>query len=123
VVRYRVHVPAHDGMAAVSTPTMKAKYYQAAVTGLNAKREFVKITNTGAVALDLRGWQLRNTRNGKVATLEAMLVRPGQTIRVHTGAGRDDGNDMYLGRKPMWGKKGKAVLRDDVRRLAYRFRY
>jgi hypothetical protein len=52
-----------------------------------------------------------------------MRVRPGQTIRVHTGAGRDDGNDMFLGRKPMWNKKGKAVLRDDVRRLAYRFRY
>jgi len=123
VLRYRVRVPAHDGMPAVRTPVMKARYYQAAVTGLSAKREWVKITNTGAVALDLAGWKLRNARNGKVARLEAMLVRPGRTIRVHSGAGRDDGNDMYLGRKPMWGKKGKAVLKDDVRRLAYRFRY
>lgn len=122
-VRYRVHVPAHDGMPAVTTPVMRAGYYQAAVTGLSATKEWVKITNTGAVALDLRGWQLRNTRNGKVVTLEAMLVRPGRTIRVHSGAGRDDGNDMFLGRKPMWGKHGKAVLSDDVRRRAFRFRY
>lgn len=122
-VRYRVHVPAHDGMPAVSTAVMKARYYQAAVTGLSATREWVKVTNTGRVALNLRGWQLRNTRNGKVVTLEAMLVRPGRTIRVHSGTGPDDGNDMFLGGKPMWGKHGKAVLSDDVRRRAYRYRY
>lgn len=123
VVSYRIHVPAYDGMPATSTSAMKVRYYQAAITGLSAQREWVKITNIGAVALDLSGWKLRDSSNGRVVTLEAMLVKPGRTVRVHTGAGRDDGDDMYLGRKPMWGRQGNALLRDDVGRLADRYRY
>ena len=121
--RYRVRVAAYDGMPVVTTSTLRVQFYRAAVTALSAKREWVKITNTGRVHLDLAGWKLRNMRNGKVVTLEALVVRPGRTVRVHSGAGRDDGNNVYLGGKPMWGKRGKAILRDDTRRLASRFRY
>lgn len=77
VVSYRIHVPAYDGMPATSTSAMKVRYYQAAITGLSAQREWVKITNIGAVALDLSGWKLRDSSNGRVVTLEAMLVKPG----------------------------------------------
>jgi hypothetical protein len=123
IVRYRVYVPAFDGMPATRSAVMWVAYYRAAVTAVNAKRDLVKIRNTGRVPVDLGGWVLRNARNGKQVTLESMVVKPGRTVRVHSKAGRDDGNDMFLGVDPMWDRHGRAVLRDETRRLADRFRF
>ncbi len=123
VVLYRIQVPAYGGVPEATVEGLKVGYYQARITAVSAKGEWVTVRNTGAVTFDLDGWTLRNRSNGRMVVLEPMRVRPGQTVRIHTGTGRDDRNDMFLGRKPMWGRHGVAVLRDDVRQLADRFRY
>jgi hypothetical protein len=123
LVRYRLRLPAFAGAPAVTAGGLNVAYYQTRIVRVSAEREWVKVRNTGNVRLDLGGWTLLNRRNGKSATLEHLWVRPGRTVRIHTGQGRDDRNDMFLGLKPMWGRHSVAVLRDDVRTSAARFRY
>jgi hypothetical protein len=123
VVLYRIQVPAYGDVPGATVEGLKVGYYKARITGVSGKGEWVTLRNTGAVTFDLDGWTLVNRSNGRMVVLEPMRVRPGQTVRIHTGPGQDDRNDMFLGRKPMWGRHGVAVLRDDVRQLADRFRY
>jgi hypothetical protein len=81
------------------------------------------VRNNGAVALNLSGWRLHNLANDRVVTLPSFGLAVGQIVRIHTGAGRSDGDDVYLGRAAMWGEHGTAVLRDNreyrVDRLGY----
>jgi hypothetical protein len=123
VVRYRIQVPAYGAVPEATADGLKVGYYRARIIGVSAEREWVTVRNTGVVAFDLDGWRLVNRHNGRAVVLEHMRVRPGQSVRIHTGAGPDDRNDMFLGRQPMWGRHAVAVLRDDVRDPAYRFRY
>jgi hypothetical protein len=123
VVRYRIQVPAYGAVPEATAGGLKVGYYRARIAGISAKGEWVTLRNAGAVTCDLDGWTLVNRRNGKRLVLAPLRLRPGQTVRIHTGAGPDDRNDMFLGRQPMWGRHAVAVLRDDVRDPAYRFRY
>jgi hypothetical protein len=44
-------------------------------------------------------------------------------VRIHSGAGTSDSNDLYLGRRDMWGPHATAVLRNErsvrLDRLSY----
>ena len=123
VVRYRVRVPAFAGSPAATVSNLKVGYYTARIVRISAKHEWVKVRNTGDVTFDLDGWTLTNRRNGKVLVLAPMRLRPGQAIRIHAGSGHSERRDVFLGGGPMWGRHGLAVLRDDVRQRADRFRY
>ena len=81
------------------------------------------IANTGAVRMNIDGWRLVNKRTGKKRTLPDLVVRPDHVVRIHSGAGKSDKNDLYLSRKDMWGKHATAVLRNDRSVLLDRLRY
>jgi hypothetical protein len=75
------------------------------------------------VSIPLAGWTLRNARTGHGVTLPTFNLGAGRVVRIHTGAGSTDRDDLYLGRRSMWGAHGTAVLRDLFHGLADRFGY
>jgi hypothetical protein len=126
--RHRTFVPSYAGMASTAfdgpAPGLRLRSYRAAITAArHAGDEFVTVANTGAVRIDLRGWLLVNRRTGAQRTLPTFLVRSGRTVRIHSGAGTSDGNDLYLNRRDMWGPHATAVLRNERSVLLDRLSY
>ena len=116
--RYRTRVPAYAGTpsAAFGGPAkgLLLRVYRAKITAVHHRGdEFVVIANTGAVPIDIDGWLLVNKRTGKKRILTDLVVRPHHVVRIHSGAGKSDKNDLYLSRKVMWGQHATAVLRND----------
>ena len=77
---------------------------------LNA--ESVTIVNRGRQARVLTGWTLRDTA-GHVFRFPRFTLRPGRSVQVHTGRGRNDGNDLFwrMGNY-VWNNTGdRATLR------------
>jgi hypothetical protein len=125
---YRVHLPAFADRAAATVPAtaggLQLSVYQADVVRVQpVGDEFVTVRNTGRVTLDVSAWKLRNITTGREYALPAHRVVPGAVLRMHSGSGRTDRNDLYLGRRQLWGPHGVALLRD-VRNLRVdRMRY
>ncbi len=126
--RYRIRVPAYAGTpsAAFGGPAkgLLLRVYRAEITAVHpGGDEFVAIANTGAVPMDIDGWLLLNKGTRKKRTLTDLVVRPGHVVRIHSGAGKSDKNDLYLDRKVMWGQHATAVLRNDRSVRLDRLRY
>ena len=65
--------------------------------------EWVLIENTGRLPVNLTGWRIRN-KNYRDTFIFPEFYRPGgESVKVHTGAGMNLQNDMYMGKiKAMW---------------------
>jgi hypothetical protein len=59
---------------------------------LNA--EWVEIKNTGTVAKALTGWTLRDA-SGHVFKFPTFKLKPGKSVKVHTGKGSNSSTDLY----------------------------
>ncbi|GGU51441.1 lamin tail domain-containing protein [Streptomyces violascens] len=79
---------------------------------LNA--EWVTVTNTGRSAVNLKGWTLTD-RSHHTYTFHNLRLAAHQSVRVHTGIGRDTSRDVYQGRRDyVWNNNGDtATLRDN----------
>jgi hypothetical protein len=77
-------------------------------------QEFVVIENTGNNPVNLDGWKLRD-RAGHVYRFNDFTLNDGQKVRVHTGHGQDDHNDVFQDSGSyIWNNDGdKATLRKD----------
>ncbi|HSE08826.1 MAG TPA: PKD domain-containing protein [Nocardioidaceae bacterium] len=129
VYRFRVAAPPYAGSVRAVAPS-RAKGLRLRVYRLEIVRvqpfgdEFVRVRNTGRVSVVLDGWQLRNQTTGRTVRLTPVKLLPRWSVRIHTGTGRSDRDDLYLGkRRQMWRAHGVAVLRDRYNRLADRYRY
>ncbi|WNI26400.1 lamin tail domain-containing protein [Streptomyces sp. ITFR-16] len=73
--------------------------------------EWVTVTNTGRRAVNLRGWTLSDESRH---TYRFDLRLPGRSsVRVHTGAGRDNSRDVYQDlRRHIWDDSDTATLED-----------
>lgn len=84
-------------------------------TGSNASlnAEWVTIKNTTSRARTMTGWTLRDSE-GNVYRFPSFTLRAGRSVRVHTGDGRRDGNDLYWGQESyVWNNSGDtAILRN-----------
>jgi hypothetical protein len=89
---------------------------------LNA--EWVAIKNTGIHARQLRGWTLRDTA-GHVFHFPRFKLRPGRTVKVHTGDGGRTRRHLYWGQEwYVWNNDGDtAKLRNSHGRLVDRCRW
>ena len=77
---------------------------------LNA--EWVTVTNTGRSAVDLGGWTLSDTDHNTYR-FGHLHLGGHQSVRVHTGVGRNTGRDVYQGRRShVWDNVDTATLRD-----------
>lgn len=72
----------------------------------NKEAEWVCFTNIGGQAADITGWVLHDEYGWRY-TFPAFSLGPGQTVRVHTGCGRNTAMDLY------WCKDGTAVWNND----------
>lgn len=75
--------------------------------------ERVIIRNKGNKDKSLKGWTLSD-QEGRTYTFGRFTLEAGKSVRVHTGKGDDDSNDVYWGRKkPTWDNDGDtATLRN-----------
>lgn len=83
---------------------------------LNA--EWATVKNTGKRAVQLRRWKVRD-RAGHTYTFGLLRLRPGRTVRLHTGSGTNTAAHRYWGQDwYVWNNTGDtAVLRDRRGRL------
>jgi hypothetical protein len=82
-------------------------------------QEYVVIENTGNNRVNLDGWRLRDRANHVYRFVDFRL-RAGFKVRVHTGNGQDDGNDVFQDSGSyIWNNDGdKATLRRDNGNIA-----
>lgn len=89
-------------------------------TGSNASlnAEWVAIKNNGNRARQLRGWTLRDTA-GHVFRFPRFTLRPGRTVKVHTGTGNRTRRHLYWRQNwYVWNNDGdRATLRKRNGRL------
>ncbi|MFF8725240.1 lamin tail domain-containing protein [Streptomyces sp. NPDC015171] len=76
-------------------------------------KEWVEVSNEGGRAVNLDGWTLAD-EGGHVYTFRNYRLGAGQTVRVHTGVGRDRKNDLYQDlRRSVWDTgHDTAILRN-----------
>ena len=89
---------------------------------LNA--EWVTIVNHGKKTWNLKGWTLRD-RTGHVYRFPRFQLHPGKSVRIHTGRGRNDRNDLFWRQSwYVWNNDGDtAVLKKANRRVVDRCRW
>jgi hypothetical protein len=65
-------------------------------TDANLNEEFVVITNTGDTTRSLGHWRLRDSpTHAKYVFPRGFKLKAGKSVRVHSGNGQDDHNDVY----------------------------
>ncbi|AYN39690.1 lamin tail domain-containing protein [Streptomyces dangxiongensis] len=77
-------------------------------------REWVELTNESRRGVNLDGWTLSD-EDGHTYTFRHYRLGGEATVRVHTGFGRDNRNDLYQDRRhSVWGDDhDTATLRND----------
>jgi hypothetical protein len=75
------------------------------------KREVVVLRNTGAKARNLGGWLIRDKANHRHRVPAGFTLRPGRYVRLHTGTGRNDANDLFWKRGwYVWNNDGDTAV-------------
>ncbi|WP_063796154.1 lamin tail domain-containing protein [Peterkaempfera griseoplana] len=84
---------------------------------INARDEWITLTNTTGRTLDLRGWTLSD-RDRHSFRIGGLWLLGHHSVRVHTGRGRNTGRDVYQDRsRGLWDRSDTATLRDSRGRL------
>jgi hypothetical protein len=90
------------------------------LTNSNINREYLTIKNTGHRVVRLGGWKivdLRKTTTGPNRNYQFKAhfrLRPGHTVRLHSGKGRDTRRDLYWGLSRMrWNNAGDSAYLDN----------
>jgi len=120
---YRTFVPAFAGRTDGVSPKARVTVYRADIVRVGPTRDVLTVRNTGTTPFNLSGWVMRNRTTGLRRVLPSFVVQPGLVVRIHSGSGVNDANDLFLRRDPMWPRHGEAVLRNNRRALVDRFRY
>ncbi len=87
-------------------------------TNAGRNKEYVVIRNGGSSAARLTGWTIRDLARPGVAAhvfkFPAFRLRPGHTVRIHTGRGSNTRTDLYWGLTVyVWGDDSdKATLKN-----------
>jgi hypothetical protein len=122
--RYRAVVPADDGRLRAVSQVRRIVAYDAAIKRVRPSGdELVVLRNSGRIRVNLKGWTLAD-RSGTSVELPRKLVDPGRVLRIHSGQGRNDVDDLYLRGPDMYGDRHDRVsLRDTTGFLVSRYRY
>jgi micrococcal nuclease len=92
----------------------------------NLEDEYVSLVNDGAAAADLEGWTLRDeSSTHRYSFPGGFTLGSGDEVRVRTGCGNDDHNDLFwCERDPVWSNGGDTVLLlDRSGNVVDRYRY
>jgi micrococcal nuclease len=74
--------------------------------------EYVCLNNQDTVPADMGSWVLRNVLGRSFNFPPSFTLPPGQTVKVHTGAGSDSASDLHWGYRvnPAWEQGDKLTL-------------
>jgi hypothetical protein len=88
-------------------------------TSSKLNQEYVLIENTGNHRINMDGWKLRD-KVGHTYRFNDFKLPGGAKVRVHTGHGQDDHNELYQDSGSyIWNNDGdKATLRKDNGNIA-----
>lgn len=88
-------------------------------------KEFVVLTNTGDKPRHLGGWRVRDRVGFVYRIPQGFRLKPGRIVRIHTGKGANDGNDLYWGRGwYVWNNdKDRATLKNPHLKVVDRCAY
>ncbi|MGW2820365.1 lamin tail domain-containing protein [Streptomyces sp. NPDC001443] len=108
------------GMARPHQPQVEITDVQADSPGRDERsnhslnKEWVELTNSTRQAVDLDGWTLRDDF-GRTYTFHHYRLDGRDTVRIHTGQGRDTRTDLYQDRRHhVWDNdRGTLTLRDN----------
>jgi lamin tail-like protein len=82
--------------------------------GTNLVNEFVRVKNTGKVAVNIKGYTLRD-RGVNVYTFADLNLNAGATVTVRTGKGTNTGANVYFNHgHEIWNDSDAATVRDDL---------
>jgi Lamin Tail Domain len=86
--------------------------------------EYVVISNSGTSPVSISGWTLRDTE-GHVYRFQRFTLRGHGRVRVHSGRGTNDADDLFWGSPDhLWDNKGDtAILRSSFGGIADRCTY
>jgi hypothetical protein len=78
----------------------------------NAQNQIVCVTNKGDATVDIGEWLIRNALGRTYYFPPGTSIEPGKSIKVHTGAGTNDAQNLYWNYefKPVFDKKEQVVL-------------
>lgn len=81
--------------------------------------------NTGPTDRNLGNWLVRDLANWCYRLPAGFTLKAGRYVRIHTGKGTDDGNDLYWGRGwYVWNNTGdRATLKNRAGDVKGRCRY
>lgn len=75
---------------------------------LNLNDEWVEVQNTGAVAVDMTGWGVRDESSSHRFTFPAgFTLEAGALVRIHSGCGTDAATELF------WCTSGSAIWNND----------
>jgi hypothetical protein len=104
------HGRQHDRRADVAIDVHQT--YRGARSNRALNDEWVTVTNEGRRPVSLDRWTLTDSDH-HVYRFSHLTLRGHQSVRVHTGAGRNTGRDLYQGRRSAeFGGRDTATLRD-----------
>jgi hypothetical protein len=130
---YRVRIPATDRHLSVTSSTKKIVRYAAKITHIeydapgndryNLNGEYMVVKNTGSVTINLKDWVVDASPQRRA--LPSYTLKPGATVRIHTGSGSQASGRIYLGYKaPIWNNDGDTGrLYDPHGSLASKYTY
>ncbi|MFA6226634.1 MAG: lamin tail domain-containing protein [Methanoregula sp.] len=77
----------------------------------NVNGEWVQLTNRGDDTVLIAGWTLSDNSHSTVYTFPAIVLVPGETITVFSGAGTLNNTALYMGKtEPVWGNSGDIAI-------------
>lgn len=81
-------------------------------TNVSRNAEWIRVKNYGNRRRDLTGWKIRD-RGGNQYRFPKFVLRPGKSVKVHTGRGRNTATDLYWRKDNfIWNNSGdKAILK------------
>ncbi|MDM8529788.1 thermonuclease family protein [Anaerolineales bacterium HSG25] len=91
----------------------------------NPNGEWIEIKNQGSDTINMNGYNLKDAANNFYEFNNFSLTR-GQTVRLYSGTGRDNDNELYWGLvdQSVWNNKGDtAFLRNSTGALVDSYQY
>lgn len=94
-------------------------------TNYHLNKEVVVLTNTGTRGRKLGGWTVRDASGHVYRIPSGFVLKPGKVVRIHTGKGVDDSNDLYWRSGwYIWNNTGdRAVLKNRAGTVVDRCQY
>jgi hypothetical protein len=83
-------------------------------TNAHLNQEFVVLINTGSTARNIGLWSVRDVAGRVYRIPESFRLRPDRVVRIHTGRGTNDSDDLFWGSGSyIWNNdRDRATLRN-----------